>query len=116
MDDKTIAASIEALAIGNEKRSETARVRKFINEIEMALAAGVSRAAILEKLNDGGIKMNMSSFSSALHRIRQKNKNSAIKVAPRTVSENTVPVTTPPTKGTPGVFIHDSNANPDDVF
>lgn len=57
--------------------SETARLRHVMEQVEAALAAGIKRQAVLEVLQlQGGFKMTMDSFKSALRRIRQE-KNEA---------------------------------------
>ena len=63
---------LRALATGDKSRSETARLRDIVDEVEAALAAGVSRAAVLEALNAQGFTMTLKSFESALYRIRKK--------------------------------------------
>jgi hypothetical protein len=55
--------------------SETARLRHVMAEVEAALAAGIKRQAVLEVLQlQGGFRMTMDSFKSALRRIRQERK------------------------------------------
>ena len=56
--------------------SETARLRHLMPEVEAALAAGLKRKAVLEVLQlQGGFRMTMDSFKSALRRIRQESKD-----------------------------------------
>jgi hypothetical protein len=54
MTKDSVADVLRALATGDKSRSETARLRDIVDEVEAALAAGVSRAAVLEALNDQG--------------------------------------------------------------
>ena len=72
MTNNSVADVLRALATGDKSRSETARLRDIVDEVEAALAAGVSRAAVLEALNDQGFTMTLKSFESALYRIRKK--------------------------------------------
>ena len=71
MQKTTIADALRELAQGDKARSETARLRDVINEVEATLAAGVSRQAVLEALHNQGFTMTLKSFESALYRIRK---------------------------------------------
>ncbi|MCG9027359.1 hypothetical protein [Laribacter hongkongensis] len=72
MTKDSVTDALRALATGDKSRSETARLRDIVDEVEAALAAGVSRAAVLEVLNTQGFTMTLKSFESALYRIRKK--------------------------------------------
>lgn len=72
MTKDSVADVLRALATGDKSRSETARLRDIVDEVEAALSAGVSRAAVLEALNGQGFTMTLKSFESALYRIRKK--------------------------------------------
>lgn len=72
MKKPSIADALRALATDDTARSETARLRDNIDDIEAALSAGVSRAAILKTLHDQGFTMTAKSFESALYRIRKQ--------------------------------------------
>jgi hypothetical protein len=78
MEKTSVVEVLRALATGDKNRSETARLRDFIDEIENALAAGVSRAAVLETLHNQGFTLTLKSFESALYRIRQKREKSLV--------------------------------------
>jgi|ThiBio_inoc_biof_1041523.scaffolds.fasta_scaffold00229_41 hypothetical protein len=71
MDKNSVAEALRALA-GGEGRSETARLRDVFGEVEAALAAGVSRSAILQTLHEQGFTMTAKSFESALYRLRKQ--------------------------------------------
>lgn len=77
MTKDTVADVLRTLANDDKSRSETARLRSVVDEVEVALAAGVSRAAILQALNNQGFTMTPKSFESALYRIRKKRVQSA---------------------------------------
>lgn len=72
MTSNSVAEVLQALAKGDKARSETARLRDVFGEVEAAINAGVSRAAILEALHEKGFTMAMRSFESALYRIRKE--------------------------------------------
>ena len=77
MTNTSVADVLRALDTGDKSRSETARLRDIVDEVEAALAAGVSRAAVLEALNAQGFTMTLKSFESALYRIRKKRTQAA---------------------------------------
>ncbi len=72
METNSVAEVLRALAKGDKARSETARLRDIFGEVEAALNAGVSRAAVLEALHGQGFTMTPKSFESALYRIRKQ--------------------------------------------
>lgn len=72
MQKNSVADVLRALATGDKSRSETARLRDVFGEVEAALSAGVSRAAVLEALHGQGFTLTLKSFESALYRIRQQ--------------------------------------------
>lgn len=84
MDRNSVADVLRGLAEGDKARSETARLRDVIDEVETALAAGVSRAAILEALHSQGFTMTLKSFESALYRIRRQRNKEGGKAPKRT--------------------------------
>jgi len=71
MTKKTIVQQIEELAFDDTKRSKAARLRDIIDTIEDSIAAGVNRAAIVEKLCENGLEMTVATFNSELRRIRK---------------------------------------------
>lgn len=75
MTSNSVAEVLQALAKGDKARSETARLRDVFDEVETAINAGVSRAAILAALHEKGFSMGMRSFESALYRIRKERAN-----------------------------------------
>lgn len=72
MTKPSLADALRALAKSDRHRSETARLRDVIDDVEAALDAGVSRAAVLAELHKAGFTMTLKSFESALYRIRKK--------------------------------------------
>ncbi|EOT2876171.1 hypothetical protein ACNDVF_004990 [Escherichia coli] len=82
--NKSTSDALRALAKGDSSRSETARLRDVIDDVEAALEAGVSRTAILETLHQQGFKMSLKSFESALYRIRKKRTAAGTQAQPKT--------------------------------
>ena len=72
MDSKIASERLRALATNDEKRSTASRLLDVIDDIEAALAAGVSRSAVVEELATLGLEMKPETFYSALKRIRKK--------------------------------------------
>lgn len=72
MTKDEVAARLRALAADDKKRSETARLREVIADVEATLKAGVSQADVLAELHKEGFTMTMASFKSALQRIRKE--------------------------------------------
>lgn len=72
MDRKKISDRLRALAAGEQHRSKAARLRDILEDVEAALAAGVSRAAVIEELGKHGLEMSLRTFEGTLRRIRAK--------------------------------------------
>lgn len=70
----SVTEKLGELTTGATDRSETARLRDIFGSIEAAIAAGVSRAAIVKALNESGFRMTLKSFESALYRIRRSQR------------------------------------------
>jgi hypothetical protein len=70
MDKQAVSEQLRALARDDLKRSKAARLRDVIDEVEMALAAGVPRADVLAVLNAQGLDMTLATFETTLKRIR----------------------------------------------
>jgi len=110
MEENKLANKLRALAVGELHRSQTARLNDVLDDIEIALKAGVKRLAILEMLKESGYTIQMSGFESALHRLRKRRKEGSRKevvsaVAPVQAQRATPTVTpaagpgTTPTRG-----------------
>jgi hypothetical protein len=72
MDKKLASERLRALASDDNKRSKAARLRDVIDDVETALLAGVTRAAVIEELAALGLEMSLATFETTLKRIRQK--------------------------------------------
>lgn len=77
MDRKKISAALEKLTEGDSSRSETAKIRDVIDDIENALNSGVSREAIFNELKKEGLTLTFASFKNSLHRIRKSRVNAS---------------------------------------
>lgn len=84
MQGNSVAEVLRALAVSDKARSETARLRDVVGEVEAALSAGVSRAAVLAALHAQGFTMTPKSFESALYRLRKKRQEGGTKQVPPT--------------------------------
>jgi hypothetical protein len=72
MTKKTISERLRALASDDKKRTKAARLRDVIDDVEAALAAGVSRAAVVDELKANNLELTMRTFETMLRRIRAK--------------------------------------------
>ena len=72
MEQNEVSKRLQALAADDKRRPETARLRDVFNDVEAALAAGISQADVLAELHQCGYTMTMASFKSALQRIRKE--------------------------------------------
>lgn len=74
MDKITVSRKLRALAVGSANRSTIAQLRDVIDDVEVALSAGVKRTVILEELANLGLKMSLNTFNTYLKRIRVKRR------------------------------------------
>jgi|SRR5471030_138038 len=108
MEKNNIAKALRALATSDKNRSATARLRDVFDDVEIALKAGVSHAAILDTLHEQGFAMTAKSFESAMYRLRKKKRVISSDVQPATnairpagLAEITPSVTPPVSSATP---------------
>ncbi len=94
MDKKAIAERLRTLASDDNKRSKAARLRDVIDDVEVALAAGVTRSSVLEELAAHGLEMTLATFDTTLKRIRQKRYKTSI-TSVKFVSQHQVQPTKP---------------------
>lgn len=66
------AQALQALSRSSAARTQMARLRELLPEIEAAQAAGVRHACIVQALNAHGFALSMKSYSVMLHRLRQQ--------------------------------------------
>lgn len=77
--EKSAAAErLAALAAGASGRSKAARLRDLIDDVEAALLAGVTRAAIVRELSSVGLDFTMQTFALTLKRIRKAREGAAV--------------------------------------
>ncbi len=72
MTNKTVSDRLRVLASDDKKRSKAARLRDVLDDVEAALAAGVTQASVVEVLKEGGLEMSMATFKNTLQRLRAK--------------------------------------------
>lgn len=112
MDKKAVSERLRALASDDQKRSKAARLRDVIDDVETALAAGVSRADVLAELKAHGLDMSLSTFDTTLKRLRAKRGHGTAKPTPQPGtaafrSEASVPpVSSPPAPSETGEASH----------
>ena len=76
MNREALAAKLRTLAQSDEARSKTARLRDVIEDVETALAAGVSRERIVQELGRHGLEMSLATFAGTLRRLRKRRRAS----------------------------------------
>ncbi|MEK8034225.1 hypothetical protein AACH06_25645 [Ideonella sp. DXS29W] len=82
MTDESLKKRLLALASAAE-RAKMERIRNVFPEIEAAMAAGASRAQIVEALAAEGIEISPKVFSNYVLRIREQlQRDAAAQVAP----------------------------------
>ena len=76
MDKEKVSAALQDLAAeyANIPRSETARLREVLDDVEAALTAGASHTAVLETLHTHGFTLTPTSFESTLARLRRERR------------------------------------------
>lgn len=62
-------------------RSEAARLRAVLPEVEAAISAGITHEAIVATLNEAGVKLEVTGFRSALARARKTGKSRQLREA-----------------------------------
>ncbi|MFZ6774556.1 hypothetical protein ACO0LB_17775 [Undibacterium sp. SXout7W] len=67
-----ISQALRELKQNDALRSETDRLRDIFDDVEAALKSGVKREVVLSTLHEKGFTMKMTSFKSALQRIRKE--------------------------------------------
>jgi hypothetical protein len=84
MDKEKAALELRALA-ASDQRTEIAKLREIVDDIEAAIAAGVTRKQVYEVVKKRGINLTFRGFEQALYRIRQA------RATGRTVKQYAVP-------------------------
>ena len=76
VDKDKVSAALRDLAAEHARtpRSQTARLREVIDDLETALAAGASHAAVLTTLHAQGFSFTLRSFESTLARLRKERR------------------------------------------
>ena len=78
MDKEKVSAALQELAAeyAGTPRSEAARLHEVLDDLEAALAAGASHAAVLATLHAQGFSLTPLSFESTLARLRKEKRQS----------------------------------------
>jgi len=76
VDKDKVSAALRDLAAEHARspRSQTARLREVIDDLEAALTAGASHAAVLATLHAQGFSFTLRSFESTLARLRKERR------------------------------------------
>lgn len=69
---ESLEQALHSLAKSAEGRPEAARLRDVLPAVEQAMAAGVSRAAVLATLHERGFRMSLATFAKTLYRLRRE--------------------------------------------
>jgi hypothetical protein len=77
MDKRTVAKQLQALATADENRPKAAQLRDVLEDVEMALAAGVKRSDVLAALEAQGLRMSLATFETTLKRLRTKRRHAS---------------------------------------
>jgi hypothetical protein len=88
MDKNGLSERLKTVSGDDSKRSSSALLRDVIDDVEAALAAGVSRVVVVDELAAFGLAMSLSAFDTALHRIRKKNGKPSVKQVTSVKSNN----------------------------
>lgn len=74
IDKEKVSAALQELAAEHARspKSQTARLREVLDDVEAALAAGASHAAVLATLHAQGFTFTLRSFESTLGRLRKE--------------------------------------------
>ncbi len=84
LDNTVIHQQLQTAATQDPTRSQTARLLDYLDSIETALNSGVSRASVIQILSANGFEISLSSFASALRRVRQRRARMGLR-APRSI-------------------------------
>jgi hypothetical protein len=76
VDKEKVSAALRDLAAEylRTPRSETARLRDVLDDLEAALTAGASHAAVLKTLHAQGFTFTLRSFEGTLARLRKERR------------------------------------------
>jgi hypothetical protein len=88
LDKKSVADALRSLVEDDEARTEVAKIKEHLDDIELALSAGVSRTTIHKKLCQCGLKMTKGSFLNALKKL-MKDRNEPGQQAKTKQNKNT---------------------------
>jgi len=96
-DTPTAAQALLALSRSSTARTQVARLRELLPNIEAAQAAGVKHQHILESLNAHGFALSLKAYSVMLYRLRQARTKNPQASAAAAASQFTAQVPAPAT-------------------
>ena len=82
MDKSVVAARLQMLANVSEKRPKAAQLRSIIDDVELALSAGISRQHVRDELAVLGLDMTLNVFALTLKRIRRERRHCGQSASP----------------------------------
>lgn len=88
-----LSEALRELTKSGKSRSQTDRLADYFDDVVAALAAGVSRAEVLETLHGHGFTLSLRGFDQALYRLRKRQGLRDLNAAPAT------PAPVPPPTG-----------------
>ncbi len=76
IDKEKVSAALQELAAeyARSPRSQAARLREVLDDVEAALTAGASHTAVLATLHAQGFTFTLRSFESTLGRLRKERR------------------------------------------
>ena len=75
MDINKLSETIRSLATNEKKRKKIAQLRDIFDDIEIALAAGVTKSILHEELNNSGFEINFNTFINGIKIIRKERES-----------------------------------------
>lgn len=107
------ASRLRSLASDNARRSKTAVLGDVLGDIEKAIRAGVSQVVIVEELRRLGLDINLTTFRSALRRLRARRGSAGSWTAPLAATDfahSPFDDEMPPVRTTASGAMYDENA------
>lgn len=115
MDNSNLASSLQELATTGKGASKAARLRRVLDDVEAALAAGVPHVTLLETLKSHGIDMTAGTFKVTLSRLRAQRSKHPAAPGPSPVASSAPTSATTASPETPRTPSHDP-ADLDKIF
>ena len=92
MNDYDLTTGLQVLAAAGKGRSKAGQLRRVLPDLEAALAAGATYAALLETLREHGLVMTLGTFKVTLSRLRAQHANRGVQPnGPASAPSPTIP-------------------------